>query len=391
MRREDASILPHAAGRLFQQYCVDAYCKAEGQRLHWCRNNQDTLRTEEYQVLQDWVASQATTRANSQAAAASADRAAPKVGRPVILPSSFVGGARAMPMNYHDALAIVREYGKPDFFVTFTANPAWPEIRNNLAPGEHAVNRPDLVARVFQLKLKALLKDLIQESVLGQVMAYCWTIEFQKRGLPHAHILLIMRPDCKPRTPADVDRVVSAELPDDSDPEQADLLQIVSSLLVHGPCGPLAGNKPCMNEHGMCSKGFPKDFAEETVLPQDQYPVYRRRDNGRCVEKSCMVLDNRWVVPYNPYLARKYRAHINVHVCTSLRAVKYLYKYIFKGHDWAAVEVVVRGRGAGFYRRVLRRTAGELLALAVLRHARQVARRRAAACAFAWSTDCIVQ
>ena len=55
-----------------------------------------------------------------------------------------------------------------------------------------------------------------------------------------------------------------------------------------------------------------------------------------------MVLDNRWVVPYNPYLARKYRAHINVHVCTSIRAVKYLYKYIHKGHDRAAVEVVVR-------------------------------------------------
>jgi len=46
------SILPHAAGRLFQQYCVDAYCKAEGQRLHWYRNNQAKLRTEEYSVLQ---------------------------------------------------------------------------------------------------------------------------------------------------------------------------------------------------------------------------------------------------------------------------------------------------------------------------------------------------
>ena len=51
MRRKDASILPHAGGRLFQQYCVDAYCKAEGQRLHWCRNNQELLRSEEYQVL----------------------------------------------------------------------------------------------------------------------------------------------------------------------------------------------------------------------------------------------------------------------------------------------------------------------------------------------------
>ena len=58
-----------------------------------------------------------------------------------------------MQMNYHDAMAIVRRFGRADFFVTFTANPAWPEITDNLAPGEHAANRPDLVARVFYLKL----------------------------------------------------------------------------------------------------------------------------------------------------------------------------------------------------------------------------------------------
>ena len=40
--------------------------------------------------------------------------------------------------------AIVRRYGKPDYFITFTANPGWPEIADNLAPGDHAVNRPDL-------------------------------------------------------------------------------------------------------------------------------------------------------------------------------------------------------------------------------------------------------
>ena len=342
MRREGASILPHATGRLFQQYCVDAYCKAEGQRLHWCRNNQDKLRTEEYQVLQDWVASQAPTQGASRAATPAAGATVPKVGRPVILPSTFGGGPRAMQMNYQDALAIVREFGKPDYFITFTANPAWPEIAQNLAQGEHAVNRPELVARVFHLKLKAMLKELVDESVLGKVAAHCWTIEFQKRGLPHAHILLIMRSEDKPRTKDDVDRVVSAELPDDNDPQQAELYALVSSLMVHGPCGLLAANKPCMNAQGVCSKGFPHDFADETALPQDQYPVYRRRDTGRCVEKNGMALDNRWVVPYNPYLVRRFKGHINVHVCTSIRAVKYLYKYIHKGHDRAAIEVVVR-------------------------------------------------
>ena len=141
------------------------------------------------------------------------------------------------------------------------------------------------MARVFAVKLKQLLKDLIEDGVLGRVVGYCWTIEFQKRGLPHAHILLIMGKEDKPRTPADVDRVVSAELPDDSDPQQAELFETVSSLLMHGPCGAFGANKPCMNEQGVCSKGFPKDFAEDTCLPKDKYPTYRRQDNGRRVEK----------------------------------------------------------------------------------------------------------
>ena len=44
-------------------------------------------------------------------------------------------------------------------------------------------------------------------------------------------------------------------------------------------------------------------------------------------------MDNRWVVPYNPYLCTKYSAHINVEICSTVTAVKYLYKYVYKGHD----------------------------------------------------------
>ena len=50
-------------------------------------------------------------------------------------------------------------------------------------------------------------------------------------------------------------------------------------------------------------------------------------------------LDNCWVVPYNCYLTKKYDCHINVEVCNSVQAVKYLYKYVYKGHDHAAVQV----------------------------------------------------
>ena len=144
-----------------------------------------------------------------------------------------------MQMNYQGALAIVHEYGKLGYFITVTANPTWTDIASNLALGDHAINRPDLVVRVYNLKLKALQTDLVERHILGTVVAYCWTVEFQKRGLPHAHILLVMRPEDKPVTPAAVDRVVSAELPDDSDPEQAELFQSAATFLLHGLCGQL--------------------------------------------------------------------------------------------------------------------------------------------------------
>ena len=110
MRRTNASILPHAAGRLFQQYCVDAYTKTEAMRLNWVRHNQANLRTEEYGVLRDWVSSD--TR-NYAAGVGAATATTPKVGRPVILPSSFGGSPRAMQMNFQDAMALVRRYGRP--------------------------------------------------------------------------------------------------------------------------------------------------------------------------------------------------------------------------------------------------------------------------------------
>ena len=52
-------------------------------------------------------------------------------------------------------------------------------------------------------------------------------------------------------------------------------------------------------------------------------------------------VDNTWVVPYNPYLSKKFNAHINVEACTSIKSVKYLFKYVYKGHDCANVEVRV--------------------------------------------------
>ena len=111
--------------------------------------------------------------------------------------------------------------------------------------------------------------------------------------------------------------------------------------MMHGQCGFINPNSPCM-VGGKCSKQFPKEFVEKTFAAADIYPHYRRRNNGKFVEKS-VKSDNRHVVPYNPYLSKKYNAHINVEICTSIQSCKYLYKYAHKGPDMASVAIELEG------------------------------------------------
>ena len=61
---------------------------------------------------------------------------------------------------YQDAMAAVRKYGKPDLFITITCNPKWPEITAELKPHQKAEDRPDIVVRVFRIKLNSLINEL---------------------------------------------------------------------------------------------------------------------------------------------------------------------------------------------------------------------------------------
>jgi len=77
-------------------------------------------------------------------------------------------------------MSICHHCGKPDLFITFTCNPNWPEILEALESGQTPSDRPDIVARVFNEKLKALLDDLIKHKIFGDTLAHVYTIEFQK-------------------------------------------------------------------------------------------------------------------------------------------------------------------------------------------------------------------
>ena len=125
-----------------------------------------------------------------------------------------------------------------------TANLNWPEIKEALLPGQISADRPDLVDHVFHGKVQALKDDLFTKSYLERTVAHVWTIDFQKCGLPHIHMIIFLHPDDKLWTPEDIDSLLSAEFLDED--EEPELFELVKKLMVHTPCGAHNPNAPCM-------------------------------------------------------------------------------------------------------------------------------------------------
>ncbi|GKA70844.1 hypothetical protein Tco_0776983, partial [Tanacetum coccineum] len=108
-------------------------------------------------------------------------------------------------------------------------------------------------------------------------------IEFQKRGLPHAHILLWIEEHSKCRTPSEIDDIIYVELPSPTDDPAG--YKVVTEYMLHGPCGKDIRYAACTND-GKYSKHFPKPFLAETFLDEEGYPHYRRRDNKVTIKKE---------------------------------------------------------------------------------------------------------
>ncbi|KAF8115419.1 hypothetical protein N665_0027s0035 [Sinapis alba] len=131
--------------------------------------------------------------------------------------------------------------------------------------------RLEIVSRVFKMKLDSIMTDLTDNKILGKTVTSMYIVEFQKRGLLHARILLFMHPNKK---------------------EDLELYEVVKDMMIHGPYGVVNIKSPCM-ENG--------------------FPVYMRHDNKHFVEKKVFKCDNRYVIPYNRTMSLMYIAHINGH------------------------------------------------------------------------------
>nr|GEY17066.1 helicase [Tanacetum cinerariifolium] len=112
------------------------------------------------------------------------------------------------------------------------------------------------------MKLTELLDDLTKNKFFRDTCAVLYVTEFQKRGLPHIHILIWLEERCKCENPSKIDDIISIELPSP----------------IHDPDG--------------------YKVVLKTVINEDGYAIYRRKDKK--------VTANKHVVPYNSMRVNEY-------------------------------------------------------------------------------------
>jgi hypothetical protein len=315
MRRSSSSLL-HLGGKLTLEFLCDVWSSVEGQNLSYLSTGavQSHFRSSRFCTLMDQMHAD---RGNLN-----------QVGAPVLLPASFTGSPRWYHALYHDALALPAAYHLPDLFITVTFNPEWPELARMMPAQSSVHDHPDVVARVFWIRFSRIMKDIVVHKVFGAVLSYCYRIEWQMRGFPHAHLLLIL--ERRISSAAEVDRFVAAEIPDPT--THPELHQLVLQFQIHGPCNQGA---PCV-VNGSCEKGFPKQLQSCTVMMSNAYPLYMRR-GWVSAQVRGQTVNDAWVVPYNPWLLARHRSHINCEVASHLILYKYMYKYCFKPPDNCAI------------------------------------------------------
>jgi hypothetical protein len=321
--------------KLLQQLTTEYGTRIEDHRLDWIANNQKEVRAEKYSKVMDILPKDDDTE---------------HIGTKIVLVSSHQGSPRDLQQRAQDGMAMVRILGKPHLFITMTCNPNWGELKDVMTDLiiDGSVDCPTFVDRIFKLKWEDYMRCVTERQMFGHVIGFMWVVEFQKRGLPHAHALIILDPEDSPKKPDDFDEYVCAEIPDEK--ENKILFDLVTQNMVH-VCGDRKPGQPCCNNRDKkCTAGFPKKFSQETKVVDGKFPEYRRRspaDGGQKVivnegKKNEYEITNEDIVPYNARTLLKTRTHFNVEICSSISAVQYLFKYLLKGPDHIGYKISPR-------------------------------------------------
>ena len=248
-------------------------------------------------------------------------------GSSSFLSDSVMGSPRHRKKLALNGLALTAELGKLHLFTTMTVDPNCAEIMEQLAPGQTAFDRPDVVCRVFHAKKNALINNLKNGHYFGSKCAYIvHVIEYQHRGLPHVHITYRLEdgPDHSNEQECIlfIDKYISAQMPvvtAESSDEEIEYFEKVTKYMTHECRGGVVNG--CLNDDGICTKGFSGITVDQTSFDEKKYPIY-----ARPFEKDCFV------VPHNRQMLLDCSCHVNTEFCASSYAIIYLYKYLFKGN-----------------------------------------------------------
>lgn len=316
--------------RITQEWCCSMYSRFEEETLTFAETNQMQVRLASFRSI-----------------AKSSGTGTPRK----LLPASFHGSPAKRKRDTEDALAVVNRRGRPHVMITITCNPLWPKIVRNLEPHQIATDGPDLCCRVFKIKLSQIMAELKSGKVFGEYHFHLSCIEYQKRGLPHAHVCIKFKGN-GPNTPQLIDSWIWAQLPSETIAQGA-LRENVIKYMVHRPCGSDNPNSVCMETNRStnrksCDNNYRQPWRSTATVNEITGRVeYKRIDNGdrptirqkvNGVWKDVQI-SNAWIVPYNPYLLLLFNCHICVDAVTASSRIMYLYKYVHKGADMAKARI----------------------------------------------------
>ena len=237
------------------------------------------------------------------------------------LGQSFHGSKRHLQGEARNAIAIVSEIGPSTLFLTLTCNHMWPEIQEALLPSQSAFDRPDIVCRVFKNRLSAFLSNLRAGKYFKHKLLYeIHVIEYQHRGLPHAHVVVKLEGAPNANNVAEascwIDANLSAKMPiitDTSSEEDIRYAKLVKDHMVHKCADAVNG---CLNKNGRCKRGYQDTtICQNTSFDIKGYPVYQRLQEADLS-----------IVPHSREALLDWDGHLNIEFSGSSKSVLYLYK-----------------------------------------------------------------
>lgn len=265
------------------------------------------------------------------------------------IPESVRGSPAEKLKHTSEGMASVEAEGHPDIFATATANSSWADITRNLpwmTVNGVRVRQPyyrhmHIVNRVFKRKLDLLITALKAGLLFGgrKAKAIQYKIEWQKRGLPHAHILITFH---KKFDAAEITNYITARTPKPCESHGLDskayaeecaycrYRNLVLESLVHscraGRCWPNGARDKT------CKYNFPfAPLNRAKIGPRGRWLYPRSREDAH-------------IVPHSEEICYLMNCHVNVEACFDTRAVCYLRKYFSKSADTVAVKAKLRDR-----------------------------------------------